>query len=222
MDPYIGYYPPPPPPRKKNGPSLLGSLFRTLLAGLVMFAIARTLMLPFEVEGASMAPNLHDRERVLVNRVAYVEVDVNDWLNKVPGIERDGTWMFHSPLNQKPERGKVVIVDPPVKSDKPYIKRVIGLPGETVTFRDGYVYIDGQRLNEPYISGAVTTCDYGQWCDGVTVPDDSVFVLGDNRENSSDSRVFGIVAFDHIIGQAWFANWPIDEFGLLPSYSYGE
>ena len=90
----------------------------------------------------------------------------------------------------------------------------MGLPGERVEFIDGYVTIDGERLDEPYLEGARTTCRL-EWCHEGVVPEGHVFVLGDNRDNSSDSRVFGPIAIDDIIGEAWFANWPIDRIGVL-------
>lgn len=103
-------------------------------------------------------------------------------------------------------------MQPPVATTEPYIKRVIGLPGERVTFREGLVFINGMALTEPYIEGAITSCMRGPWC-SLTVPDDAVFVLGDNRQDSTDSRSFGTITHDHIIGQAVFSNWPLEKIG---------
>jgi signal peptidase I len=192
---------------------------RTILLAALVFAGARLFVLPYEVEGASMSPNLTHRERVLVNRSVYYHFDLNRLLNLVPGVDVSGErviFPFHSP-----QRGDIVVLNPPVEHPtQPYIKRVIGLPGETVTFRDGYVYIDGRRLDEPYIGGAITDCDVANDCHTGTVPAGYVFVLGDNRGKSADSRDFGFVAIDEIIGKAWFANWPLDRIGFLPHYDY--
>ncbi len=97
---------------------------------------------------------------------------------------------------------------------------MIALPGERVSFRDGYVLINGERLDEPYIKGAITECTSAPRCDAVTVQEGEVYVLGDNRDNSSDSRSFGPVDVDNIIGKAWFTYWPFDELGLVPHYDY--
>lgn len=192
----------------------------TLLLALVIFVAVRSLVLNFRVDGNSMVPNLHDQEMLLVNRNAYFHFDLNRLLNLLPGEDRDGqriVYPFHPP-----ERGDIVVFSPPVHSEKPYIKRVIGLPGETVEIRqDGYVYINGKRLNEPYIQGGITECNQAR-CGAVRVPAGHVFVLGDNRRNSSDSRIFGPIAIDNIIGKAWLTYWPLGSFGLVPHYDYPE
>lgn len=208
-------------PRPSNQRTRQGAseIFKTLLIAVLVFAAARTFLLPYEVEGASMSPNLHDRDRVLVNRTVYLHFDLNRWLNYLPGVERHGqlvVFPFHMP-----ERGDVVVLHPPFPSAQPYIKRVIGLPGETISFENGYVYINGERLDEPYIDGPITRCDVRQACHEGTIPPGYVYVLGDNRTNSTDSRVFGPIPIDNIIGKAWFTNWPLDAFGLLPHYDYG-
>jgi signal peptidase I len=214
---YSSSYASPPPPRRQAAVRRGASEFaRTVLLAALVFVGARLFVLPYEVEGRSMSPNLHDQERVLVNRSVYYHFELNHVLNMIPGIDVSGErviYPFHSP-----ERGDIVVLNPPVKNrTQPYIKRVIGLPGETVSFRNGYVYIDGVRLDEPYIGGAITNCDS---CHAGKVPDGYVFVLGDNRDNSADSRSFGFVMIDDIIGKAWFANWPLDRIGFLPHYDY--
>lgn len=194
-------------------------IVETLILAVLIFVAVRALVLNFRVDGNSMVPNLHDREMLLVNRNVYFHFDLNALLDALPGIEREGeriVYVFHPP-----ERGDIIVFTPPLLSEKPYIKRVIGLPGETVEIRqDGYVYINGQRLEEPYIQGGITDCSRQQcvW----EIPDQHVFVLGDNRRNSSDSRIFGPVPIDSIIGKAWLTYWPPDDFGLVPHYDYPE
>jgi signal peptidase I len=99
---------------------------------------------------------------------------------------------------------------------------VIGLPGETVEIRDGQVYIDGQLLDEPYLQGTSTFCSPGTTCsrEPVVVPSDGIFVMGDNRANSSDSREWEALALDRVIGQAWFLYFPVDDWGFVPTPSY--
>ena len=207
----------------KSGSSgrALREIVETILLALVIFVVVRLVVLNFRVDGMSMTPNLDDGEMLLVNRNVYLHFDLNRLLEWIPGVDRDGedvVYPFHPP-----ERGDIVVFDPPVRSPKPYIKRVIGLPGEQVEIRDGYVFIDGIQLQEPYIEGEVTRCEGGDpLCDFGEVPEGHVFVLGDNRNNSSDSRSFEFVDVDSIIGKAWLAYWPMDEVGLVPHYDYPE
>lgn len=192
----------------------LSELLKTGLLALVVFVGARLVVLPYQVEGRSMTPNLQDQERVLVNRAVYMRMDLDRLVGWVPGVDLEPgqlSYPFHGP-----ERGDVVVLNPPEYSDEPYIKRVIGVAGDEISFRDGDVYIDSERLDEPYLDGAVTDCDGADYCEGFTVPEGHVFVLGDNRAGSLDSRAFGPVPLDHVIGKAWFVNWPLDKVGPIP------
>jgi signal peptidase I len=205
------------PQRKRaGGTRAVREVVETLLLAVVIFVAVRLIVLNFRVDGSSMAPNLQNQEMLLVNRNVYFHFDLNDIRNLLPGDDREGediVYLFHPP-----ERGDIVVFDPPVESPKPYIKRVIGLPGERVSIDNGFVYIDGQQLNEPYIDGAISECnrDACSW----TVEDGQVFVMGDNRRNSSDSRMFGAIEVDDIIGKAWITYWPADEIDFVPHYDY--
>ena len=137
-----------------------------------------------QVLGQSMEPNLHTNQRVVVEKVTYR--------------------FFHGP-----QRGDVVVLDLPNQSDM-LIKRVIGLPGETIEVRSGEVYVDGERLEETWpvrLGGN----NYGPH----TVPPLHIFVMGDNRGSSNDSRSFGDVYVDEIVGRAWFSYWPLEHVGLI-------
>ncbi|MCL4393517.1 MAG: signal peptidase I [Chloroflexi bacterium] len=114
-----------------------------------------------------------------------------------------------------PERGDVIVFIPPSSLTRDYIKRVIGLPGDRVEIVDGTVYINGNALDEPYPLNRGSS-SYGP----ITVGPNEYFVLGDNRDNSSDSRSWGLLARDKIIGKAWITYWPPDMAGLVPGYSY--
>lgn len=142
----------------------------------------------FTAEGLSMEPALHSGDHVIVNRLAYAHVDFG-FLNWLPLIDIDARW-------SKPGRGDVIIFLSPVE-DRELVKRVIGLPGETVSIENRLVFINGQPLPEPYAIGE-TTCE--ETCTWI-VPDDSYFVLGDNRENSLDSRGDWFVPIDNIAGK---------------------
>lgn len=146
----------------------------------------------FAVEGQSMLSTLNDGDRVLVNRLSY---------------------RLHDP-----RRGDVVVLQrfEGGADERDLIKRVIGLPGEQVEVRSCVVYIDDVPLEEPYIDAAVQQRDgCGEDQSPVTVPDDSVFVLGDHRGKSSDSRVFGAVPYDLLIGRAFVIIWPVGDWAWL-------
>ena len=192
-----------------------------LLAALIFFGV-RLLVLNFKVDGSSMQPNLLNNELLLVNRNAYEDIDLNQWLNKLPLVDRDGSWVVYE--FDPPQRGDIVVFDPPNGDDKPYIKRVIATAGETVEARDGAVFVNGNKLDEPYIRSGITDCGTTGGnpdpCAPVTVPEGQVFVLGDNRRNSSDSRAFGAVPIENIIGKAIITYWPLQEVGRVPHFSY--
>ncbi len=194
-------------------------IVETLLLALVIFLAVRLIVLNFRVDGDSMVPNLHNTEMLLVNRNAYFNFDLNRLRNLLPGDDEEGADVVY-PFDP-PERGDIVVFDPPEESDKPYIKRVIALPGETVSFQGGEVQINGQPLDEPYIEDGITRCRARENdnCE-VTVPEGTVYVLGDNRDGSQDSRSFGVVDVDAIVGKAWFTYWPLDDLGLVPHYDY--
>jgi signal peptidase I len=130
----------------------------------------------------------------------------------------DGQYLFVNKLIymlQPPQRGDVIVFVPPNNSSRDFIKRVIGLPGERVEIRSGTVFINGEPLieNYPLNPGAYST-------GAIVVPPDEYFVLGDNRNYSSDSHSWGTVPAKKIIGKAWFSYWPPQMIGLVPDYSY--
>jgi signal peptidase I len=202
---------------RKQGMGATREIIETLMLAFVIFVGVRALVLNFRVDGTSMTPNMADSEMLLVNRNLYFHFDLNGLLDRLPLVEREGArvvYPFHPP-----ERGDIIVFDPPTVSEKPYIKRVIGLPGETVTIENGAVFINGEKLEEPYLEEGITECTRSR-CDPVRVGEGEVYVLGDNRRNSSDSRIFGAVSVDNIIGKAWLTYWPFGEFGLVPHYDY--
>jgi signal peptidase I len=141
---------------------------------------------PVKVEGTSMAPLLSDQERIFINKFVY----------RFEPIERRDVVVFWYPLDRS----------------KSFIKRVIGLPGESVEIRQGIVYVNGHAISEPYVPPQYAdTSDFGP----IRVPKDSYFVMGDHRISSNDSRVFGSVPIEYIYGRAVFAYWPVDHFGSL-------
>ncbi|MGH2615027.1 MAG: signal peptidase I [Thermomicrobiales bacterium] len=192
---------------KEQAGRAVREIVETLLLAALIFFLVRLVVLNFRVDGESMLPNLDDGQMLLVNRNAYQSLEIGG-----------GEYYPFDP----PERGDIVVFDPPRGSDKPYIKRIIGLPGDEVTFDNGHVFINGVMLDEDYIDDR-TRCNASRSdaCD-VVVPEGSVYVLGDHRSNSSDSRAFGVVPVENIVGKAWLSYWPVDDIGLVPHESYDE
>jgi len=153
---------------------------------------------PVVVEGSSMVPQLHDGERLLVNKLVYYKWNSVSWGHL--------------------ERGDIVVFWYPSDPDKSYVKRIIGLPGETVEIRGGHVFIDGRLLNEPYLEA-----DHNKNLRESmikTVDEHYYFVMGDNRDNSSDSRIWGLVPEKYIYGKAFFRYWRPSDAGFLEHGDY--
>lgn len=155
----------------------------TVLLALVLFFGINAVSARVRVENISMQPTLHAGEFVLVNKLAY--------------------------KLGKPQIGDIVVFHYPRDPKEDFIKRVIGLPNDTVTVNDGIVAVNGQPLDEPYISAPPAYT--GSW----TVPPDSLFVLGDNRNQSSDSHSWGYVPLDYVVGKALVIYWPLDQLQIL-------
>lgn len=210
---------------KKTG-SMVREVIETLLLALLIFVAVRAVVLNFRVDGHSMDSALSDNEMLLVNRNAYFALDQNTWLGWIPGVDFDDGDRWR-PFGI-PERGDIVVLNPPegATADKPYIKRVIGLPGDMLEVRDNGMYINGIELVEPYLDeGKETECQIPtEYCGNgpVEIPEGSVMVFGDNRDNSEDSRRFGFVPIGNIIGKAWITYWPFDSIGIADHFDYPE
>ncbi len=171
-------------------------LVRDLIFAL-MFAllIGVFVVQPVKVEGTSMLPRLHDGERILVNKLVYYGL---------PHLAR----------------GDVVVFWYPNNPSQSYVKRVIGLPGEIVEVRGGRVFDNGQELLEPYLDTQLDLSHRNQR--PVLVKEHYYFVMGDNRDNSSDSRIWGLVPEKYVDGKALFRFWPLADWGVLshdPEYN---
>jgi signal peptidase I len=192
-------------PRDKRHLPALVELPLLLLAAIAITLVVKAILAQaFYIPSESMEPQLRESDRVIVSRTAY----------RLHAPRRGDIIVFPSPAVPPEEEGlveglvhdvleSVALRDP---GDRELIKRVIGLPGETVEARDGQVRIDGQPLIEPYLSDEVVTNDFGP----VEVPAGHVFVMGDNRTNSHDSRFsdIGVIDADTIVGRAIARIWP--------------
>jgi len=201
---------------KAKRPSMIREVAETLILAAVIFFLVRSVVLNFKVDGHSMDSSFDNGEMLLVNRNAYFNLGTSSLTNWIPGVDRD-FFIFHPP-----QRGDVIVFNPPIaNNDKPFIKRIIGLAGDVVETRGGFVYVNGVQIDEPYIGGKVSKCISNSIdCTPVTVPEGDIFVMGDNRTNSEDSRYFGPVPIGNIIGKAWVTYWPRDDTGVVPHYEY--
>jgi signal peptidase I len=202
---------PAPPRRRRHWPVLIRELVETCLLALLIFLAVRSAVQNFKVEGESMVPSLANGQYIIVNKLAYAQLDLSkfDW---IPFFDPGDNPVHH--LLGTPERGDVIVFQSPTNPDRDFIKRVIGVPGDSVEIRDGVVFVNEEPLVEPYITGR-TGCPCGPW----EVAPGTYFVLGDHRNNSSDSRVIGAIREGAIIGKALFSYWPLSEVGLAPNHS---
>jgi signal peptidase I len=179
-------------------------LIETLVIAALLFFGMRLVMPAVVVDGVSMVPSLQNEQHLLENRLAY-------WNVTIGGHKY---YLFH-----KPKRGDIVVIQPPIPHDKPFIKRLIGLPGDTVLIRDGKVSINGVAFTENYISQPPA---YTWPTDGkaYTLGPDEYFVLGDNRNASEDSHFFGPIHAKNIMGKTWLSFWPLKDLKFLPRPPY--
>jgi signal peptidase I len=181
-------------------------LIQTVALAIVLFLLIRNVVQNFRIDGISMEPNLHNGQFLIVNRFAYcpgLHLDINP-LN----IHLEKTWCV-----RQPKRGDVIVFEYPKDLSRDFIKRVIGMPGDTVEVRGGKVFINGEQMPEPFGPNP------GSSTDGpITVGSNEVFVMGDNRNNSSDSRTWGSLPLEFVIGKAVLSYWPPRYWAVVPRY----
>lgn len=192
-----GYYPQPDPEPKTPFFKKILYLAREILETIVPAVLIALLINLFlaqatRVHGQSMEPNLHTNQRLIIEKVSY-----NRFLRQY--FKFDG-----------PKQGDVVVIRLDSHGGELLIKRIIGLPGDTVEIRESQVFVNSQPINEPYLAG-ITPGNYGP----ATIPPLSIFVLGDNRGFSNDSRNFGTIPLENVIGRAWFSYWPLEQIGFV-------
>lgn len=192
--------------------SSFGEIVETIILAAVIFFLVRSAVQTFRVEGRSMEPTLYTGQRLLVNKAAYWSFDANAILRYVPGHSAETAEPNHVYPLGEPKRGDVIVFRYPRDPNRDFIKRVIAEPGDTIAIREGTVYLNGQAVEEPYVKTAPRYDVPEQ-----TVPPGQYFVLGDNRNSSSDSHVWGMVPRENIIGQALLCYWPPQQWGFLAS-----
>lgn len=187
-------------------------IVETVVLALVIFLVVRACIQNFKVDGSSMDPSLQTGQYLLVSKLTYAKVDLGGiapLLSKL-GIQTVNGIVY--PFGT-PHRGDIIVFHFPRDPSRDFIKRVIALPGETVEVKSGKVLVNNSALAEPYI---LQNPAYSK--EPVVVPQDNYYVLGDNRNNSSDSHVWGPVPVGEIVGKAWISYWPRKEWGFIPNY----
>jgi signal peptidase I len=172
------------------GKSLLREIIETVLLTVLIYLAVNFATGRFRIEGSSMEPTLHPDQYVLVDKLSYMIGD--------------------------PRRGDIVVFNYPLATERDFIKRVVGLPGETVSAEGGTVYVNGKPLDESYI--AAPPAYSGSW----TLGPNEYLVLGDNRNSSSDSHSWGPLDRHYLIGRAVFVYWPPKLWGTVPHYTYAD
>ncbi|MGZ3585809.1 MAG: signal peptidase I [Candidatus Limnocylindrales bacterium] len=173
----------------------LFEVIETLVLTIIIFLVIQNFVAqPYKVEQQSMEHTLEPGQYVLVDKL--------------------------TPRFQDYVRGDIIVFYPPDQPhDVPFIKRIIGLPGDRLDFRDGSVYVNGVRLDEPYIFDGQAT-EAGALGTTIIVPPDTYFGMGDHRADSTDSRVFGPVKKSDVIGRAWLRYWPLSDLSVLATPTY--
>lgn len=164
----------------------------TIVVSLAIFALVYLFLFqPHQVDGRSMEPNFHNGEYILTDKVSYRLGD--------------------------PKRGDVVVFHSPADERVDFIKRIVAVPGDQVMVKDGFIYLNTQKLEEPYLNdpGRVVAGRFLREGQAVEIPVGQYVVMGDNRLHSSDSREWGLVTRGGIVGRAFFRYWPLDELGLV-------
>jgi signal peptidase I len=177
--------------------NFLLDILQTIVLAIAIFMVAYLFLFqPHQVQGHSMDPNFQDGEYLLTDKVSY---------------------RLH-----EPEDGDVIVFHAPPAPQDDYIKRIIAVPGETVEIREGKVYVNNKLVNEQYIPKDFQTHPGAFLGENkpYTVSAGEYFVMGDNRDHSSDSRSWGPVKKNLIIGKAWFVYWPPSRVGFIPSASF--
>ena len=180
----------------QRGSIIIDTLQPVVMAFAVFMMIYLFLFQPHKVDGNSMYPRFHDKEYILTDKLSY--------------------------NTGSPKRGEVIVFHAPPPANSDYIKRIIGMPEETITLKEGYVYINDEKLPEEYLPNGLLTNQKNFLRNNVSykIPPGYYMVFGDNRNYSSDSREFGPIARKAIVGKAWVRYWPPAAMGIIPHENY--
>src|ERR1700694_2703435 len=181
---------PPAPPQSTRQKSFLRDTLEIVFLALVLYVVIQYAVPTVHVVGSSMYSTLHDNDLLVASKISYK-------------------------LHQ-PQRGDIIVFKPPDEASRDFIKRIIGLPGERIRIANSVVYINGRVLNEPYLPERWTyNNNWPQSGQDQLIPPDQYFVMGDNRNHSSDSRTFNFIDLTFILGKGEIRIWPLGQVGIL-------
>ena len=189
-------------------PRLAREILEAVLLALLALVILQGTVRNFKVEGSSMAPALEGGQYLVVDHVSYFRLDIERLSRIVPfwtAPEADPKYAF-----DPPDRGEIIVFRYPEDPSKDFVKRVVGLPGESVEVRSGTVHIDGEELREPYLRRPDQSS-----AGPLSLAQKEYYVIGDNRRNSNDSRAWGVVPEENIVGKVWLVYWPWDDIHIV-------
>ena len=188
--------------------NIIREFIEAIVLALVVFVVIQTSVQNFKVEGSSMHPTLQGGQYLLVNKLVYLKIDQERFSRIIP------FWTVDNAANRfavhPPERQEVIVFHFPRDTSRDFVKRVIGTPGDTVEIQKGRVIVNGRALVETYIT---VRDDSGMA--PVSLGEKEYFVLGDNRRGSNDSRNWGAVPEENILGKVWIIYWPLSNWTLL-------
>lgn len=169
----------------KKKASFFGEVLESIAIAVVLaFVIRVFLFQPFYIPSSSMEPTLKPGDRIIVNKFMY--------------------------RFKEPERGDIIVFKYPLDPKRDFIKRLIGLPGETIEIKDSVLYVNGKKVEQPFLPKGLRYGDYGP----VEIPEGNYFMMGDNRNNSEDSREWGMLPEENIVGEAMVIYWPLSRITL--------
>ena len=180
--------------------SIIREISETFLIVMLVFLVLQITVRTYQVEGYSMAPTMEHTDYVLVNKIVYTKFEktvINNFLPFVDIQSQEVMFPFHTP-----QRGEIVIFKYPQDETREFVKRVLGIPGDLVEIKKGYVYVNAEKITEKYVSYRDTDSTRK-----FQVEPYSYFVLGDNRISSNDSRDWGVVPARNIVGKPWVTLW---------------
>jgi len=179
---------------------IIKEIAETFTIVMLIFLALQITVRTYQVEGYSMAPTMDHTDYVLVNKIVYTKLEKNVWSNFLPFGDMESQevmFPFHSP-----QRGEIVIFKYPQDESREFVKRVVGIPGDMVEIKKGFVYLNSEKITEKYVSYRDNDSTRK-----FKVGPLSYFVLGDNRISSNDSRDWGVVPAKNIVGKPWFTLW---------------